>query len=138
MNINEIGRISELDFKGNECHFKIRVVCGKGTYIRTLATDIGAKLGFPAHMSKLTRIESGGFKLQDSLTLEQISALHEQDSLQNKLFPLEYGLKGLPSIKIKNPHIKKRILNGQKFNKNEFDNKIKDQIVFIDDDSKKY
>lgn len=137
VNINDIGRISELDFKGNECHFKIRVVCGKGTYIRTLATVIGVKLGFPAHMSKLTRIESGGFKLQDSLTLEQISALHEQDSLQNKLFPLEYGLKGLPSIKIKNPHIKKRILNGQKFNKNEFDYKIKDQIVFVDEDSEK-
>lgn len=33
--------------------------------------------------------------------------------------------------------MKKRILNGQKFNKNEFDNKIKDQIVFIDDDSEK-
>ena len=52
------------------------------------------KLGFPAHMSKLTRIESGGFVLKDSLTLEQIKELHEQDSLQNKLFPLEYGLKG--------------------------------------------
>ena len=88
-------------------------------------------------MSKLTRIESGGFVLKDSLTLEQIKELHEQDSLQNKLFPLEYGLKGLPSIKIKDSH-KKRILNGQKFNKNEFDNKIKDQIVFIDDDSEKY
>ena len=45
-------------------------------------------------MSKLTRIESGGFVLKDSLTLEQIKELHEQDSLQNKLFPLEYGLKG--------------------------------------------
>ncbi|HDJ7702224.1 TPA: tRNA pseudouridine(55) synthase TruB [Staphylococcus aureus] len=137
VNIKDIGRISELDFKENECHFKIRVICGKGTYIRTLATDIGVILGFPAHMSKLTRIESGGFVLKDSLTLEQIKELHEQDSLQNKLFPLEYGLKGLPSIKIKDSHIKKRILNGQKFNKNEFDNKIKDQIVFIDDDSEK-
>ncbi len=56
VNIKDIGRISELDFKENECHFKIRVICGKGTYIRTLATDIGVKLGFPAHMSKLTRI----------------------------------------------------------------------------------
>ncbi len=106
VNIKDIGRISELDFKENECHFKIRVICGKGTYIRTLATDIGVKLGFPAHMSKLTRIESGGFVLKDSLTLEQIKELHEQDSLQNKLFPLEYGLKGLPSIKIKDSHIK--------------------------------
>ncbi len=106
VNIKDIGRISELDFKENECHFKIRVICGKGTYIRTLATDIGVKLGFPAHMSKLTRIESGRFVLKDSLTLEQIKELHEQDSLQNKLFPLEYGLKGLPSIKIKDSHIK--------------------------------
>ncbi|MBH4638303.1 tRNA pseudouridine(55) synthase TruB, partial [Staphylococcus aureus] len=40
-------------------------------------------------------------------------------------------------VNIKDSHIKKRILNGQKFNKNEFDNKIKDQIVFIDDDSEK-
>ena len=35
--------------------------------LRTLATDIGVKLGFPAHMSKLTRIESGGFVLKDNL-----------------------------------------------------------------------
>ena len=40
-------------------------------------------------MSKLTRIESGGFVLKDNPTLEQIKELHEQDSLQNKLFPLE-------------------------------------------------
>ncbi len=39
--------------------------------------------------------------LKDSLTLEQIKELHEQDSLQNKLFPLEYGLKGLPSVELK-------------------------------------
>ncbi|KMS30639.1 tRNA pseudouridine synthase B, partial [Staphylococcus aureus] len=75
--------------------------------------------------------------LKDSLTLEQIKDFHEQDSLQNKLFPLEFGVKCLPSIKIKDSHIKKRIINGQKFNNNEFDNKIKDQIVFSDDDSEK-
>ena len=44
----------------------------KGTYIRTLATDIGLKLGFPAHMSRLTRIASGGFQLESSLTIDQI------------------------------------------------------------------
>ena len=45
-------------------------------------------------MSKLTRIESGGFVLKDSLTLEQIKELHEQDSLQNKLFPFRIWIKG--------------------------------------------
>ena len=58
----------------------------KGTYIRTLATDIGLKLGFPAHMSRLTRIASGGFQLESSLTIDQIKELHEHDSLHNELF----------------------------------------------------
>ena len=87
--IKNIKRISPLHFDGEECHFDIAVSCGKGTYIRTLATDIGAKLGYPAHMSLLTRIESGGFNLEQSLSLEDIKNLHEHDSLQDKLFPIE-------------------------------------------------
>ena len=55
-----------------------------------------------------------------------------QDSLQNKLFPLEYGLKRvLPSIKIKDSHIKKRILNGQKFNKMNLITKLKTKLYFL-------
>lgn len=75
------------------CLFDIDITCGKGTYIRTLATDIGKALGFPAHMSRLTRTSSGGFNISDSLTIEQIKVLHEQEQLQEKLFPIEYGLK---------------------------------------------
>ena len=57
------------------CLFDIDITCGKGTYIRTLATDIGKALGFPAHMSRLTRTSSGG-------SIEQIKVLHEQEQLQ--------------------------------------------------------
>ncbi|MFG6256959.1 tRNA pseudouridine(55) synthase TruB, partial [Staphylococcus epidermidis] len=92
--IKDIHRISEVTFQEQTCHFEVEVTCGKGTYIRTLATDIGLKLGFPAHMSRLTRIASGGFQLESSLTIDQIKELHEHDSLHNELFPIEYGLKG--------------------------------------------
>ena len=91
VNIDSIARTSELQFEDGKCHFNIEVKCGKGTYIRTLATDIGKQLGYPAHMSLLTRINSGGFDIKDSITLDQISQLHEQDTLQPHLFPLEYG-----------------------------------------------
>ena len=69
-------------------------------------------------MSLLTRINSGGFDIKDSITLDQISQLHEQDTLQSNLFPLKYGLKSLPKIYVSDENIKTRILNGQKFKKN--------------------
>ncbi|MCS6862747.1 MAG: tRNA pseudouridine(55) synthase TruB, partial [Abditibacteriales bacterium] len=46
------------------------VTCSKGTYIRTLAADIGAALGCGAHLSFLVRTRVGQFRLEDSLTLE--------------------------------------------------------------------
>ena len=45
VNIDSIARTSELQFEDGKCHFNIEVKCGKGTYIRTLATDIGKQLG---------------------------------------------------------------------------------------------
>lgn len=137
VNIDSIARTSELQFEDGKCHFNIEVKCGKGTYIRTLATDIGKQLGYPAHMSLLTRINSGGFDIKDSITLDQISQLHEQDTLQPHLFPLEYGLKSLPKIYVSDENIKTRILNGQKFNKKQFNQTIEQQLVFIDSETEK-
>ena len=135
VNIDSIARTSELQFEDGKCHFNIEVKCGKGTYIRTLATDIGKQLGYPAHMSLLTRINSGGFDIKDSIILDQISQLHEQDTLQSNLFPLKYGLKSLPKIYVSDENIKTRILNGQKFNKKQFNQTIEQQLVFIDSET---
>ncbi|WP_353422021.1 tRNA pseudouridine(55) synthase TruB [Staphylococcus simulans] len=135
--IYEIERNSEIRYKDDTCSFDIFIRCGKGTYIRTLATDIGRTLGFPAHMSQLTRVESGGFSIDESLTLDQIDELYKQEALQEKLFPIEYGLKGLPHIQIDDPKIKKRILNGQKFYKNEFSEAIDEVTVMEDKETEK-
>ncbi|AVO02389.1 tRNA pseudouridine(55) synthase TruB [Staphylococcus simulans] len=135
--IYEIERNSEIRYKDDTCSFDIFIRCGKGTYIRTLATDIGRTLGYPAHMSQLTRVESGGFSIDESLTLDQIDELYKQEALQEKLFPIEYGLKGLPHIQIDDPNIKKRILNGQKFYKNEFSEAIDEVTVMEDKETEK-
>ena len=58
----------------------IDVTCSAGTYIRTLAEDIGLKLGCGAHLTQLTRLASGGFNLADAITLNQL----EQDELSQR------------------------------------------------------
>ncbi len=54
--------------------FEMRVVCAKGTYIRTLAYDIGRRLGMGAHLGRLIRNRIGAFRLEDAKTLTQIAA----------------------------------------------------------------
>lgn len=60
-----IRQIQCLDFAGKSV--SIRVVCGKGTYIRTLAADIGTALGCGAHLTALRRLRSGVFSVNDAL-----------------------------------------------------------------------
>jgi tRNA pseudouridine55 synthase len=61
------------------------VSCSKGTYIRSLCADIGSKLGCGAHMSKLTRVKSGDFSIDNALTLEEIFKLHNHGELEKAL-----------------------------------------------------
>lgn len=100
--IKKFTRTSEVVFNelNGTASWRFEVECGKGTYVRTLAVDLGEALGYPAHMSDLTRILSGSFKAGDCLTLEQVQAAVDNHVMDDKLFPLEYGLKELPSIEI--------------------------------------
>jgi len=65
----------------DEKRFRIRVHCSKGTYIRTLCTDIGKALGCGAHMGYLLRTQVGAFSLDDSITLEELEKYKEDLSL---------------------------------------------------------
>ena len=55
--------------------FDFLVRCSKGTYVRTLAHDLGQKLGCGGHLSRLRRMATGKFRIEQCLTLEQIQAL---------------------------------------------------------------
>ena len=72
--------------------WRFRVDCGKGTYVRTLAVDTGKQLGFEAHMSELTRTESGGFTSIEAVTLEQVAEWMEKEQKEAFLYPLERGI----------------------------------------------
>ena len=74
-------RIDELeltDFDPEKMQMSIRVVCGKGTYIRSLARDIGEALGSGAHLTALCRTRVGDVRLEDCLTFDDFPAWLEK------------------------------------------------------------
>lgn len=99
------------EFKGETISFRFRVNCSKGTYIRTLAVMMGEELGFPAHMSDLTRIESAGFKQEDCFTFSEVDEFMENGQTDEFLLPLERGLFHLPKFQISDK-VAKKVLNG--------------------------
>jgi len=78
--------------------FRFEAECGKGTYIRTLAVDTGKALGYPAHMSDLTRTKSGTFNSKECITLTELKEAVEKDQLETVLYPIERALSNFPSI----------------------------------------
>jgi tRNA pseudouridine55 synthase len=63
----------------------IRVSCSKGTYIRTLCDDIGKKLGTGAYMSALRRVKTGCFTIDEAYTVDQLSEMAENGTLEAAL-----------------------------------------------------
>ncbi|KIX91618.1 tRNA pseudouridine synthase B [Staphylococcus microti] len=137
VHIRDIQRVSDVKFSDDQAIFEIIVSCGKGTYIRTLATDIGKALGYPAHMSRLTRTNSGGFDMAQALTLETIQERHDAGNLTDALLPLLYGLKALPIYEVRDEKLIQRINNGQKFERHQFDIDFEQTLVMYDPKAEK-
>lgn len=76
---------------GARAEAMLRVVCGGGTYVRTLCADVGARVGLPAHMKTLVRSAVGGFRLDEAVALEALGA--------DDLVPLERAL-DLPTVAV--------------------------------------
>ena len=77
----------------------LEVSCSKGTYIRTLAEDIGHALGCGAYLKGLERTQTGNFQLSDALTIEAIEAM-SMASREKTLLPVDALLEGLSSIEL--------------------------------------
>ncbi|MGR3702532.1 MAG: tRNA pseudouridine(55) synthase TruB [Paracoccaceae bacterium] len=80
-------------------HVVLEMTCGKGGYVRSIARDLGEKLGCHAHVVTLRRLWSGPFEASDGLTLEQIDALARTPDLDGHVLPLETGLADLPELR---------------------------------------
>lgn len=68
-------------------HFKVQ--CSKGTYVRTLAVDLAKKLGYPGVMSSLTRVASGGFEIDQTISLADVDDLVANQLIANYVLPIE-------------------------------------------------
>lgn len=78
-------RIDELeltDFNPETMQMSIRVACGKGTYIRSLARDIGAALGSGAYLTALCRTRVGDVRIEDCLTFDTFSEWLDQQDIE--------------------------------------------------------
>lgn len=92
---------------------KLRVICSKGTYIRTLCEDIGMKLGYGGHMDGLVRIKSGDFSIKSSMKIEDIVELKENDNLESAFISIEEILKKYTEVVVCEDK-DKLLLNGNK------------------------
>ena len=75
------------------------ILCSKGTYIRTLAADLGTALDCGAHLVALRRIATGGFRLDDALALDALAAL-EKEARDAALHPVDCLLGALPRLDV--------------------------------------
>jgi len=75
----------------------IEVDCSKGTYIRTLISDIGEQLGCGAHLIALRRLQSGEFSIDECLTLEELQQLENPSSA---LYSLDEALRNYPAVQL--------------------------------------
>ena len=94
----EIYKMELLDFNGKD-EFKILTKVSKGTYIRSLANDLGRSLGTFGTLTELRRTRSGSFKIEDAITVSDFekSSLYE---IKEKILPMDLALKDFKRIDI--------------------------------------
>ncbi len=83
----------------DENRYTLDVKCSKGTYIRTLCADIGARLGCGGCMETLRRATASGFTLDDAHTLSRLENMSEEER-EACIFPVEYIFRNLPEVKL--------------------------------------
>lgn len=79
---------------------RIRVVCSKGTYIRTLCADIGEKLGCGGTMQSLVRTRVGRFALEEAVTLTQLETLRDSGRIGDILTPVDKLFEDCPALHV--------------------------------------
>lgn len=106
-------RINEMNLEDEEKTVTFTVSCSKGTYIRTLINDIGEKLGCGACMVKLIRTRVGQFVIDESLTLNQISALVLKGTVEDYITSAD-ELFDYPKLFVREEY-NKLLYNGNRF-----------------------
>lgn len=104
--------ISRLELVGEDkCDYILDIHCSKGTYIRTLCSDIGDKLGCGGCMSSLRRVKAGVFSITQAHTMEQIQAAADLGGLDGIIIPVDTLFTDKPKLTV-NEFEEKKLRNG--------------------------
>jgi tRNA pseudouridine55 synthase len=104
-------RLTEIE--GSVARFVIE--CSSGTYVRSLAHEMGQQLGCGAHLTEICRSAVGEFSLQQTLKLEELAEAGRNGKFKDCVIPLEHLLPNFPSVTVL-PVVENRVRHGSKFN----------------------
>ncbi len=109
-----IHELELLDWPDAGEDFSLRVVCSKGTYVRTLCHDIGQALGCGGCMSSLRRVKAAGFTLDDAVTLDAVQATVDRGEGEAVLLPVDeyFARNGWKGKAVVRPAAEKKLRNG--------------------------
>jgi tRNA pseudouridine55 synthase len=113
----EVHEITVLEAAGAEA--RIRVHCSGGTYMRSIAHEVGQALGCGAHLAELRRHVSGEFTLAQARTIAQLESLAADERLADALVPTAEMLPGMPTVFVDDATVA-LIRNGRNFGASAF------------------
>ncbi len=93
---------------------RLAIECSKGTYIRSLAYDLGEQAGCGAYLGGLARTRSGPFPLSESITLEQLAEAAAQGTIEQFLFPADKAIEHYPALRL-DEAMTERVRHGNAF-----------------------
>lgn len=105
-----IHQLQITDWSPPEC--SLEVTCSAGTYLRSLAHDLGQALGCGAHLTALRRTASGQFRIEETVTLDELKAAFAAKDWQRYLLPMDSAVRDWPEVRLAERDAQ-RLHNGQ-------------------------
>lgn len=106
-----VDRLTLLDTPDAD-HATLEMVCGKGTYVRSIARDLGQELGCLGHVTVLRRTEVGKFHENRAISLEKLEDIVHSGALKEWLLPISSVLADIPALEL-DPEATRRMKHGQ-------------------------
>jgi tRNA pseudouridine55 synthase len=132
-----IKEITLLDFNPEELSVTLDIICSKGTYIRSLARDMGNDMGSGAYLESLRRTESGRFNLESAATIEEIESFSKGGNVNKEFIVRPSDALSDFSRMVVNENGRRRAVNGAHFDYSDvIDTDQKENSLYIIEDKK--
>jgi tRNA pseudouridine55 synthase len=112
-----ISSIRIMDIHLPEIRFEVS--CSAGTYVRTLCADIGKALGCGGHLKVLRRLESGGFTINEAISLEEVKELSSAGKLSSRMINMSRALRKMPAH-VADKNLIEKIIHGRIITEKDF------------------